>query len=153
MPKVSTSRRVGAPQQIVFDVATDLQNAAEHVDGIERIEMLTPGPFTVGTRWRETRVMMGREATEELAVTECNPPESYAVECQSCGAHYKSTFRFDPVGHATNLVFELESRPQTLLAKVLSPVPSLFMGKTVKKYLESDLDSIQRAAEARASAV
>ena len=60
------SRHVETPVDRVFEVFSDIPRSHEMVDQIVRIEMLTDGPVGVGTRWRETRMMFKREATEEL---------------------------------------------------------------------------------------
>jgi hypothetical protein len=52
-----------------FEVFTDLANNATVVRGIEKMEILTDGPIGVGTRFRETRVMMGKQATEGMELT------------------------------------------------------------------------------------
>src|SRR5438093_1707467 len=66
---VSVSSRIDAPTRRVFDMFTDVEHAAEHVSGISRIEMLTPGPFRLGTRWRESRQLLGRVDDADLEVT------------------------------------------------------------------------------------
>jgi len=40
----SLNRRIDAPIEAVFEVATDLPRAAQHIRGIERIELLTDLP-------------------------------------------------------------------------------------------------------------
>jgi hypothetical protein len=47
---------------------TDIEHGAEHVSGITKIEMLTTR-FSLGTRWRETREMLGRLDAAEMEVT------------------------------------------------------------------------------------
>ena len=65
---VRTERFVTRPVEDVFAVFTDLHRAAERIRGIERLEVLTDGPVGKGTRFRETRIMFRREATEEHRV-------------------------------------------------------------------------------------
>jgi hypothetical protein len=103
MANFSLTKRVEAPPETVFDVATDLEHAAEHVRGIEKIELLTPGPVGVGTRWRETRKMMGHESTETLEVTEFDRPRSYTVGCNSCGCYFETQFSFVPRAGGTDV--------------------------------------------------
>ena len=69
MQKIGIARHVDAPVQRVWDLATDLERAPTTLSGVTRVEVLTDGPFAVGTRWRETRTMFGREASEVLEVT------------------------------------------------------------------------------------
>ena len=74
MKPIVVSVDIDVPIDRVFSIATDLQNAPERIGGITKLEVLTDGPFGLGTRWRETRVMFGREATEVMWVTAFDPP-------------------------------------------------------------------------------
>jgi hypothetical protein len=144
------SKHVEAPPETVFDVATDLAHAAEHVRGIEKIELLTPGPIGVGTKWRETRTMMGHEATETLEIKAFDRPRKYVVGCESCGCYFESTFSFAPRGSATDVTLDVHTRALTLMAKIMSPLGNLMMGKTMRKLLDDDLEDVKRVAESRA---
>jgi carbon monoxide dehydrogenase subunit G len=150
MSSFVVTKRVEAPPETVFDVATDLAHAAEHVRGIERIEMLTPGPVGVGTKWRETRQMMGREATETLEVKAFDRPRKYVVGCESCGCYFESEFNFVPSGNGTDVTLDVHTKALTLIAKIISPIGSLMTGKTMRKLLDGDLTDVKRVAESRA---
>ena len=73
MAAVSVSTQIAAPVAEVFALFTDLKNAPGRVKGIKRIELLTNGPVGVGTRFRETRVMFKRDATEECKPADPGP--------------------------------------------------------------------------------
>ena len=47
-----------------------------------------------GTRFRETRVLYGREATEEIEVTAFEEPDRYVAETLFHGTRFTSEFRF-----------------------------------------------------------
>lgn len=70
---VVVERVIRASPERVWEALTDLQGTERVLSGVERIEVLTEGGFAVGTRWRETRRMLGREATEEMYVTASEP--------------------------------------------------------------------------------
>src|SRR4029079_1940023 len=97
MASFSMTERIAAPIETVFEVTTDLEHAAGRIRGIEKIELLTPPPVGIGTRWRESRRMMGHAATETLEITAFERPHHYTVGCNSCGATIETTFRFSPV--------------------------------------------------------
>lgn len=145
--KLTARETIAAPVDEVFAVAADFANAPEVIGGIERVEMLTDGPVGVGTRFRETRVLHGREGTEEMEVTEFEPPERYALGCESHGCLYRTVFRFTPSGDSTEVDMIFEATPQTFFAKVMSVVmrPAI---KSIAKLVEQDLADIKRAAEA-----
>ena len=139
--------RIDAPVERVFEVFADFPNAARHVDGIEKIEMLTSGPVGVGTRFRETRIMFGRPSTEEMKVTEFSPSQRYTVTADSCGAHFESTFRFTSQGDATQVDMELNTRANSLFAKLMSPL-GLFMMGSMKRMMEADIQQLKSHCEA-----
>ena len=153
MPGFSLTKRVSGSPEEVFSIYADLGNAAERISGITRVEILDEGPVGVGTRFRETRVMMGREATEEMEVTAFEPPSSYTVECLSHGTHYVSVFTFEDAGEGeTDVTVRFDAFPRSFLAKLLSPLGALMMG-TVRKCTQGDLDDLAAyAAEQRRAA-
>jgi hypothetical protein len=146
VPGCTLTTRVAAPVREVFALFTDFAHAAGRVRGIKKVEVLTPGPVGVGTRFRETRVLFNREATEEMEVTAFEPGRGYTLGCQSCGAVYASAFRFEPDGDGTLVTLDFEARARSLLAKLMAPLSFLMMG-TVKKCIRQDLDDLKKVAE------
>lgn len=144
--KLTATQHVAAPVERVFGIAADFEGAADVIDGITRVEMLTDGPVGVGTRFRETRRMYGREATEEMEVSEFVPGERYALGCESHGCRYRTVFHFRPAGDGTEIDMEFEATPQTFFAKVMSVLtrPAI---KGIAKIVEQDLEDVKAAAE------
>ena len=151
MAKFSMTQRIAAPVETVFTVATDIAHAAEHIRGIEKIEMLTGGPVGVGTRWRETRKMLGSESTESLEVVGFERWKSYTVGCESCGAYFETTLRFDREGDGTLVTLDARTEARSLMAKLMSPLGNLMFGKIMRKCMGDDLDDLGRVAESRAT--
>ncbi len=151
MKEISLSRDVAAPPDVVWGLVTDLDLAPEILSGVNSIERLDAGgQFGLGTRWRETRTMFGREATEEMEVTAFVPGRSYRVEAESHGAHYVSTVSVEPVARDSRLAMTFAGRPTGVLAKIMAAtVGRLFQGAT-RRALQKDLDEIAAAAEASA---
>ena len=149
MAQISITKRIAAPVERVFDVATDFTRAAEHIRGIEKIELLTNGPIGVGTRWCETRKVMGSQSTDTLEIVGFDRPRSYSVGSESCGAYFESTFRFTSDGTGTLLTLDVRTEARSLLAKLMSPLSNLMCGKMMSEMLQDDLNDIQRVAELR----
>ncbi len=147
MAAVTIEKRIEAAPERVFAVATDLDDLTETISGIVSVEVLTEGPVGHGTRWRETRVLHGRRATEEMGITGFDPPRSFVVEAASHGAEYRTEFRFEPEGAGTRVTLVFSARPVRLLARVLSVLSAAMMG-SVRKAIEQDLEDVKRAAEA-----
>ncbi len=144
--KLLITRRIEKPVEEVFQVFTDLARAPERVQGIESLELLTDGPMRVGTRFRETRKMFGREATEEMTVTALEPNRSYTVGARSCGCDFETQFRFHPEGKSTRVEMELKTRATTLVARLMAPL-GIFMAGSMKKLCERDIDDLKAALE------
>ena len=149
MPSVEVQKIIAAEPGRVFRVATDVASIAETMSGVDSVEVLTEGPVGEGTRWRETRTMYGKKATEEMWVTGFDPPRSFVVEAASHGAHYRSEFTFEPDGEGTRLTLVFEARPVSRLARLLSFLTAAMMN-SVRKLLEQDMEDVKRVAESSA---
>ncbi|MET7496598.1 SRPBCC family protein [Streptomyces sp900116325] len=147
---VVVERRIAAAQGTVWEALTDLRGMAQVLSGVSKTEVLTDGAFDVGTRWRETRRMFGKEATEEMWVTASEPPERYVVEAESHGTHYVSEWVLRADGPATTTVrMTFTAEPaggfSGLIAKVLGGVGA----RAVSKAIAKDLDDIATVVERR----
>lgn len=132
--RMKLSRRIDAPPEKVFALATDIENWADRMDGIVKVEMLTDGPVGVGTRFKETRIMFKKEAVEEMEVSKFEPDTLFTLRGESCGSIFESTHTF---------------RPVTFFARLMSPLCSLMAG-SMRKCIEKDLDDLKSAAESGA---
>jgi uncharacterized membrane protein len=145
---VSVQRTVNAPVNQVWSVATDLRALPQTMSGISKVEILAGGdPFGPGTRWRETRVVFGQEATEEMEVTAVDPYRSYRVEAENRGMHYDSTFVFEALGPQQTRVEMTFAGRALKKQNVFVRFFSRFAVGMVRKALEKDLEDLGKAAE------
>lgn len=149
MGQFSLNISVDAPKEEVFRIFTDFENAPKRVRGISKLEVLTDGPVGVGTRFRETREMFKREATEEMEITQLTPGESYTVGCETCGCEYATVFRFTPTRSGTDVEMQMTTRAISLFAKIMSPIMSLMMGPMMRKCMMQDMADLKAAAEGK----
>jgi uncharacterized protein YndB with AHSA1/START domain len=147
--QVVVERRIAAPAEEVWQTLTDLESAPEVLTGVERIEVITPGPFTEGTRWRETRRMFGRQATEEMYVTAAEEPDRLVVESDAQGAHYVSEFTLtpEPEDEGTVVRMAFSATPPGGVSGVLMKLFGGLGAKTVTKAIEKDLADIAAHVE------
>jgi carbon monoxide dehydrogenase subunit G len=149
MPHVAVQTRIHAPPNVVFSAITDFANAPRRITGIEAVQMLTDGPVGKGTRFRETRIVFGKQASETMTVTAWDPPRSYTLGCQSCGCEYSFTLACQGDARdagATIVDATIDARPMTFLARLFSPLSRLMMG-SCRKAFEKDLDDLRRSIE------
>jgi len=145
-------QHVNAPAEAVWRVLTDIPGSARTLSSISRVEILTPGDYAEGYRWRETRKMMGKEATEEMWVAEVDAPTSTTVKATSNGADYTTRFTLAPAGGGTRLTmyFGAEMENPGAFGKVmLALFGKLALGIT-RKQMARDLKEIAAKAEDRA---
>ena len=149
MSQFTVSTHVAAPLERVFEVFTELDKAVERIPGITSLELLSDGPFGNGTRWRETRVIFKKEATEEMWVTGFDPPHGYTVEAQSHGMKYQTEFRFTPQGDGTTVTWDFKGTPLTWGAKLTAPIFGVLISGSMKKLMLEDLEALRDACEGR----
>lgn len=145
------SRQISAPIDTVFAATSDFAGAPERIRAIDKVEILTAGPVGVGARFRETRTLFGRQASEEMEVTLFEPPRRYAIGCVSCGCRYHSEFRFETKNGGTEVTMSFEAVPLTLFARVMAFLTKPMI-KSMAKMCAQDLDDIKTSIEGGATA-
>jgi len=140
--RIRSSQLIKAPVERVFEVFADIANCAGRIKGITKVEVLSETRSGLGLRWRETRVLFGKEATEEMEVTAFDAPKSYVVEARSHGMHYVTTFTFEPGAGAgsTQVSWVFDGKALSLGAKLMTPLMLLFKGATEKMMKQDLLD-------------
>ena len=146
--KASVDALVSAPPDVVFAVVRDVESWPQFISAIRQVEMLTPGAPSIGSRFRETRTMFGRTATEEMTVAELDPPHRLVLTAFNHGTAYRAEHVLEAEGAGARLTLMFEGRPVSLAARLFAPLGWMFMG-TVKRQLASDLADLKREAERR----
>lgn len=147
MTSIQCDEFVAAPPNRVFAVFADIPRAAEYVEAITGIEMLSAGEVAAGTRFRETRSTHGRSETLELAVERFEPPLRYSVIADAHGTHYETLFEFTPEGGGTRVRMRFVGRATSPFAKAMAVLCRPLMGG-VKKAIAKDLVDLKRVVEA-----
>ncbi|MER7955622.1 MULTISPECIES: SRPBCC family protein [unclassified Streptomyces] len=151
MKSIVVERRIQAPPGPVWEAMTDLRGMERMLSGVDKVEVLTEGTFGVGTRWRETRTMFGKQATEEMTVTEAEAPDRYVTVADSHGMHYVSEIALRPEGDGGTMVrmtfsgSPAEGNRLGFVAKLLSGLGA----KAASRALAKDLDDVAASVERR----
>ena len=143
MANVTVTRRIDAPADVVFRAVAHIEQFSQAVPGILRVEFLSEVKSGVGARFRETRMMMGREASTELEVTEYVENERVRIVSEAGGALWDTVFSLAADGEGTELRMVMDARPQTASARMTVP---LIIG-VVRKAVEQDLDAVKSFCE------
>jgi hypothetical protein len=144
--EMHVSKVINAPVEQVFDVFSDIEQIEHRVPGIIKSEILSEVTSGIGTRWRETREMFGREAVEEMEISAFAPNQSYEVIAESGGAAYHTIYTFTSEGDGTNVALVFSATPKNLFSKLMSPLGYLFKG-VVRKAFEADMESLKKVCE------
>ena len=136
------SEWVARPPKDVFDFITASDNAPKIVQSVSSMVKLTEGPARVGTRYRETRLMNGKEQQAELEIVEFEPTHKYAMQNVTEGIETVYRYNFQPERDGTriDLVCELKAKG---IKKLMLPLVATILKKEdgdhlqrVKKVLE-----------------
>lgn len=150
--RVTVETDILAPPDAVWRVVSDIEHAANTVKAIEKVEMLdhAKGPSLVGLRWRETRTMFGKTATEVMWVTDARDGSHYETRAESHGSVYRTRVALDARGGGTRLSMTFEGQPTTLGAKLVWGLTGFLFKGATRKALSRDLVDIKAAVEAKA---
>lgn len=145
----SLTQHIHASPEKVWSVISDIPGSAATLSGINSIQMLSEGPYGEGTRWKETRTMMGRSETVEMWVAQADPPRSTTVKALQGGADYTS--RFSLAGRDGGTDLTLTFGADVVKPTVLSKISMALFGKIgmsmTRKALAKDLAEIAAKAE------
>jgi ribosome-associated toxin RatA of RatAB toxin-antitoxin module len=94
---------IAHPVDKVFDFATDLANAPLFLPSVTKAELITEGGLRQGAKFRETRLMNGKERTTVIEVTEHQRPTVHAASAAMMGMQATYTFRFAPADGGTRV--------------------------------------------------
>ena len=141
---------IAAAPDTVWDVLTDIPCWPLWLPNIVRLEMLGDGAFGVGLRFRETRKMFGRNATEVFEVIALQSPGSLLLhvdgrEGSSRRGSYSFKYRLEPVAVGTCL--HLDARIEGM-GWFFRRVGKLFAGG-FRRALAADLAAFKRHVEAQ----
>jgi len=89
------------PEQ-VWSVITDVGGLADVLRSVTFAELLTEGPYDVGTRWTEARTFFGHHGTEELEVVEARAPSHTTHLTRLHGDVIRTSYSITPHNDGTS---------------------------------------------------
>lgn len=146
--EVRLSIDIAAPPEKVYAVGMDIERWPELVTAITKTEILGDGPIAIGTEFRETRMMWGREASEVMTIADLKPPYRYLFTAENHGTSYVTDHVIEErPGGGSRLTVIFTGKARTIMAHLLMPLGLLLAG-SIKKQLMGDLQDLKRAIEA-----
>jgi len=143
MKPIRVARMIAAPLDLVFRTISNVRNFRDAVPHITNVEFLSDKQTGVGTRFRETRIMNGREQTVELEVAEYVENERVRMICDAGGTTWDTTFTVSNDSNNVELIMLMDIKPHTLSARIMTPL----IRSMVVSGVESDMDAVKAFCE------
>ena len=139
---------INGSKAAIWAAITNIEKASETISGIVNIEVLEkPANGLVGLKWRETRMLFGKPATVGKWITDAAENEFYTTRAEDNGFVFLTTIRISESSDGITLISSHESKPQTIVAKLMSIPMGLFFKGVIKKAILQDLNDIKSAVE------
>lgn len=143
MSRWVATRAIAAPVPLVFATVADITRYSQAIPHVVRIEFLSETHLGVGTRFRETRLMKGREACTELEVTEWVQDDHVRLVAGSHGTTWDSVFAVAPAPDGTVLTLTMDGRAAALLPRIMM----VLIHGMVQRAVEGDMDAVKAFCE------
>lgn len=137
-------QHIAAPPERVFEVLADPTRASAFLENITQSTKLTGGPTGVGTVFRETRVVAGKESSADLLVTAYQPNIHLGISTEAEGITVEYRYRLTPNEPGTRLSWACELQAAGL-RRMMLPVIAAIMKREdgghlrkLKAYLEGE---------------
>lgn len=143
MKPICLSCMIKAPLEVVFRTVSDIRNFRKALPHITKVEFLSDQQFATGTRFRETRLMNGREQTFELEVVDYRENDGVRIRTDAGGTIWDSEFTVSQMRDSVELKMRMEAKAYTLFAKIMNPL----IRRIVVKGVERDMDAVKSFCE------
>ena len=146
MAGFSATEWIAAAPQTIFDFMIEPANASKVMDNVTNNEWVTDDPVGVGSRFRETRVMNGKEATSEIEITAYEPPHRYSATSTMSGitASYHYTLAPERDGTRIDLTAEVSGSG---VKKLMVPIVVGFMKRQDGDHLQNLKKAVEHSVE------
>ena len=143
MSRTAITRNIDAPVERVFDTVAHIENFSTAVPHITSVEFLGQQRRGVGTKFRETRIFRGRQASTELEVTEYVENERVRLVADEGGTIWDTVFTITDAGEGTRLDMVMEASAYKFVAKLLNPLLKGILRRAIK----GDMDAVKAYCE------
>ena len=146
--ELSVFVEIEKPLEDVWKAIIDFKNCSNYIESIIKLEIIDePKDTLIGFKWKETRVMFGKEATETMWITDYVENEYYQTRAESHGSIYISRLSIKRVENHTKLTMSFSAEAQTFFAKIFSLCMGFIIKGSMKKALIKDLNDIKTHVE------
>lgn len=140
---IDSLRLVNAPIERVFETIGSIEEFSRAVPQITNYEILSEQKQGLGTKFRETRIMNGKESETVLAIIDFVKNRLVRYLSVAGGTTWDTVFKVEESGKQTSLAMKMDATPNNIPAVFIVP---LILGM-VSKAVEGDMDSINDYCE------
>jgi len=146
--KTSAIVSINASKETIWKKITDIEHSADFIDSIEKIEIFdNPANSLIGFKWKETRTMFGKKATEIMWITEAEENIFYQTRAESHGSLYITRVEISEQENSSALSMELNAKAVSIGAKIMMILFGLLFKGATRKALLQDLTDIKNTVE------
>lgn len=144
---VTVCGEIDAPRERVWQLITDIDRWADTISGIISVDIIErPDDGVIGLKWREERMMFGKNAFETMRISAAEPGHWYETTAENHGTIYNTRVTVEDSNSKSLLTMQFSVQPVTIAARLMSLMSFMFNG-TIRKMLEKDLQDIRHALE------
>ncbi|MGM0901614.1 MAG: SRPBCC family protein [Bacillota bacterium] len=141
--RFEVKRTAKLPRENVYEGLIDLDEAKKWMQGFVGIQRLDDGPMKVGSQWKETRKMFGKESSEHFEVVELYEPNKIVLRCDGTKGttgkgEFVFTYTLNSLDDHTEITLDGEINGLTGLTKLFGKM----MAGSFKKACTKDLDAL-----------
>ena len=147
--ELSESIEINSAREHVWSAITNIEHCGSWLSNVKKIEILNQATDDniADVKWKETRDFCGREASEVMWITEFRELEFYCTRAESHGCVYLSKLSLKEHSGVTTLTMDFQSKPQSLVAKVLYALTTWLFIKSLVDAIQTDLTDIKKYVE------
>lgn len=145
MVRVEHEVVVNRPVEEVFDYLTNIEALGEWQSSVVDARRVTDGPVRIGTRFIESRHVMGRSIESTVEVAEHAVPDRFTVRVLDGPVRFTVTHVFERLDGSTRLTVHAEGEPHGLAARLAGPM----IAQRAKREFETDFDRLKQLLESR----
>lgn len=147
MPTITVRRRVCAPAELVFRAVSDIEHLPKTSPNILAIEFLSERRTGVGTRFRETRAMGGKQHITEIEVAEYDPRlRTIRMIADTDGTVWDTRISVARESDGCELVYAMEARGSTWSKRLLN----LLLQGLYRRGMTRHIDTVKTHCEGAA---
>jgi hypothetical protein len=144
MATLSIVRMIHAPTALVFKTVADPTHFAQAISGVTKIEFLSSTRCGLGTRFRQSRVVNGREMTLDFDVTDYAENERVRIVNEIHGTRWDSVITLTPSNGSTELVMRMDTTTRPFVPRLIMP---LMLRLFIRKAVGKDFDAVKAFCE------